>query len=111
VDGAALEGAASLARRWEAEATSPLRAVRRALKPTWPGIADDRREALRARVKDDELEAERCLLAALEAQSPASAPAGSDLIERLRAASAAWGAPVPKDLLARLAAMVKAAGF
>ena len=71
----ALEAAGDTARAWQDTAIGPLRAVRRALKPRAPDLDDGDREAVRAQVKAVELEAERCLLAALEALAPA--PSGS----------------------------------
>src|SRR6478672_11185915 len=49
--------AADVARRWEALALSPIRAVRRALKPAFEGIGDGPREGLREDVKSAELRA------------------------------------------------------
>ncbi|MBV9510557.1 MAG: TIGR02444 family protein [Caulobacteraceae bacterium] len=93
-DADALAQAAALARRWEREAVAPLRAVRRALKPTWPGLAEAEREALREHVKACELEAEQRLLEALgaawpPARQPGRRPAG--MASALAAAAAAWG--------------------
>src|SRR5438552_11665020 len=62
-----LAKAADAARRWEALALGPLRAVRRALKPAFPGVADAAREDLREDVKAVELRAERVLMESLEA--------------------------------------------
>jgi hypothetical protein len=41
-----------LVKRWDAEVGSPLRAVRRAIKPAWPGIDDGAREDFRNAIKD-----------------------------------------------------------
>jgi uncharacterized protein (TIGR02444 family) len=116
LDAASLDRGADLTRRWEGEVTSPLRAARRGLKPAWPGVADAAREALRGRVKADELDAERCLLEALEALSPigapTGAPAGANVAQALVAASAAWNAPngveAPKAALDHLARIFEA---
>src|SRR5512140_1870344 len=61
-----LARAADVARRWEALALAPIRAVRRALKPAFPGVADGAREELREDVKAVELRAERVLMETLE---------------------------------------------
>ena len=101
-DDALVEGIA-LARGWEAMAVGPLRRIRRALRPSMPGIADPAREALRLQVKAAELDAERALMEALEALTPSGGGSSAGL-ER---ASAAWGGTAPRaallDLMARLA--------
>ncbi|HEY3950239.1 TIGR02444 family protein [Phenylobacterium sp.] len=101
-DAGRLARAADLARRWDGVAVTPLRAVRRALKPTFEGVADEAREGLREDVKAAELRAERVLLETLEALG--GAPGGTPALAALRAASRAWGAPAPDDALAALAA-------
>src|SRR5450432_3416984 len=65
-DPGVLAEAADIARRWEALALAPVRAVRRALKPAFAGVADPPREDLREDVKAVELRAERVLMEALE---------------------------------------------
>jgi uncharacterized protein (TIGR02444 family) len=97
-----LAKAADTARRWEALALAPLRAVRRALKPAFPGVADAPRQDLREDVKAAELRAERVLMEALEALTPGRG--GAHALAALEAASAAWGRPAPPDALAALAA-------
>jgi uncharacterized protein (TIGR02444 family) len=95
--------AAALARTWEARVVGPLRAARRGLK-TAPGLTDADRAALGARVRADELDAERALLAALAALAPGGGAAVGPL-ETMTAASAAWGRDcAPDEALARLAA-------
>jgi uncharacterized protein (TIGR02444 family) len=101
-DPALLARAADVARRWEALALSPLRSVRRALKPAFDGVADADREGLRDDVKAAELRAERVLMEALEAMS--GAQGGAHALAALEAASKAWGRPAPADALAVLAA-------
>lgn len=102
VDPAILGHAAGVARRWEALALAPIRAVRRALKPAFEGIADGPREDLREDVKAAELRAERVLMESLE---PLGGKAGgAHALAALEAASAAWGTPAPDDALAALAA-------
>jgi uncharacterized protein (TIGR02444 family) len=99
-----LKAAADLARRWEVAATGPLRAARRALKASTPGVADAAREALRAEVKALELKSERLLMEALEGLAPARGPSpADDLRQALAAAVRAWPHPAPKSALERLA--------
>jgi uncharacterized protein (TIGR02444 family) len=101
-DPALLARGVEIARRWDALAVTPLRAVRRALKPAFEGMADGEREALREDVKATELRAERALLEALEALMPD--PGGTPALAALKAASKAWGPPAPDNALAALAA-------
>ena len=101
-DPRSLVRAADIARRWEAQALAPLRDLRRALKPGFPGVPDSAREALREDVKAAELRAERVLLDGLEALGGRAS--GGDTLEALERASAAWGIPAPANALAALAA-------
>jgi uncharacterized protein (TIGR02444 family) len=101
-DPAILATAADVARRWEATALAPIRAVRRALKPAFPGVADGPREDLREDVKAVELRAERVLMETLEGLTDGRG--GAHALAALEAASAAWGKPAPPDALAALAA-------
>jgi uncharacterized protein (TIGR02444 family) len=93
--------ATRLARDWEAEVATPLRAVRRNLKRPWPPMADAKREALRTKVKASELSAERTLLEALEALTPRRRGA-ADVAQRLHAAMTVWSAPAPVAAVAPL---------
>jgi uncharacterized protein (TIGR02444 family) len=97
-----LARAADVARRWESLTLAPLRAVRRALKSAFDGVADGDREALREDVKAVELRAERVLMGALEAMT--GRPGGAHALAALEAASRAWGEPAPAEALAALAA-------
>jgi uncharacterized protein (TIGR02444 family) len=97
-----LAEAADVARRWETLALAPLRAVRRALKPAFPGVADAAREDLREDVKAAELRAERVLMESLEGLTPGGG--GAPALAALAAASKAWGKPASADALAALAA-------
>jgi uncharacterized protein (TIGR02444 family) len=94
--------AAGVARRWDALALTPIREVRRALKPSFDGVSDNAREGLREDVKAAELRAERVLMEALEAITPGQG--GHGALAALKAASAAWGTPAPDAALAELAA-------
>ena len=101
-DPAIFSRAAEIARRWEALALSPIREVRRALKPAFDGVADGPREDLREDVKAVELRAERVLMESLEPLG--GRPGGAPALAALTAASSAWGRPAPSDALAALAA-------
>lgn len=101
-DPARLARAAEAARDWDRTALVPLREVRRGLKPPLPPFNDGARLALRDRVKDLELGAERLLLETLDRLS--GGRGGAPALEALTAASAAWGRPAPANALAELAA-------
>lgn len=101
-DPALLAQAADVARRWDGLALTPIRAVRRALKPAVEGIGDSDRESLRDEVKAVELRAERVLMEALEAMTPGQG--GAHAMAALEAASEAWGRAAPPAALAALAA-------
>ena len=95
--------AAGLVQRWEAEVGAPLRGVRRALKPSWPGVLDAPREDLRAAIKAAELSGEKVLMESLEALSGEPGPA-RDLLEALMEAVQASGDPPREPALRALAA-------
>jgi len=97
-----LARAADIARRWNGLALTPVRDVRRALKPAFDGVPDGPREALREDIKAAELRAERVLMEALEAITPRQG--GAHALDALKAASAAWGTAAPAHALAQLAA-------
>lgn len=105
-DPALLVRAADAARRWDEIALVPLRAVRRALKPACPPVADAARERLREQVKAAELGAERVLVETLEALSDGVRGVTSGLAA-LGAASRAWGHAAPDPALAVLAAALE----
>jgi uncharacterized protein (TIGR02444 family) len=71
--------AVAATRAWDATALAPLRAVRRALKPPCPPVADIAREALRTEVKATELHAERVLVETLESLGRPRAEAATGL--------------------------------
>lgn len=102
-DADALEAAGDTARVWQDTAIAPLRAVRRALKVRAPDLNDAAREAVRSQVKAVELEAERCLLAALEALAPKPSGAPRPPIDALVAAARVWSPMTPRAGLVRLA--------
>lgn len=100
VDGALARRAAALARAWEDQVVSPLRAVRRALERGSPSIADDARAALREKVGAAERSAERVLLEALGALTPDPAEEReTDCLSALSALATAWGAPAAREVL------------
>lgn len=99
----AIEAACDTARAWETTTIAPLRAVRRTLKLPVPDINDAAREAVRNRIKVVELEAERHLLLALEALSPAPSGAARPAIEALVETARVWTRIIPRPALIRLA--------
>ncbi|MDQ7812166.1 TIGR02444 family protein [Brevundimonas sp.] len=102
-DADTLEAACDVARAWQDTAIAPLRAVRRAMKGRNPDLDDADREAVRSQVKAVELEAERRLLAALEALSPAPAGAPGPVLEALIAVARQWSPMTPRPGLSALA--------
>lgn len=94
-----VEAAARLVQRWDVEVGSPLRAVRRTIKPAWPGIDDGAREDFRNAVKDVELRGEKLLMESLEALS-GEPGARTDLFDALLEAARAAGAP-PREAALR----------
>ena len=103
VDDDALEEACDIARAWQEAAIVPLRALRRSLKRRNPDLDDADREAVRLQVKAVELEAERRLLAALEALSPPSAGPPRPVLEALVATARRWSTTTPRAGLTELA--------
>lgn len=104
-DEALLARAAEAARMWDALAVTPLRAVRRALKPPHPPVSDAAREALRDDIKAAELRAERVLLETLAGLGPRDG--GVPTLEALERASRAWSPGAPREALARLGAALE----
>ena len=103
LDDEALEAACDIARAWQEAAVVPLRALRRSLKRRNPDLEDADREAVRAQVKAVELDAERRLLAALEALSPAPAGSSRPVLEALVAVARRWSPTTPRAGLTELA--------
>ena len=104
-DAATLEAGAALAKSWEAAAVAPLRRLRRDLKTSPAGPAQ-RRERLRAAVRQLELQAERMLLEMLEDVSPPATGAALPAADALRRAAAVFGGDAPAAGLAAVAALV-----
>ena len=98
-----IEAACDTARAWAGVVTAPLRAVRRTLKAPVPDIDDGPREALRERIKALELEAERHLLEALEALTPAAEGPARPAIDGMAATARVWSRITPRPALVRLA--------
>ena len=103
IDDDALEAACDIARAWQEAAIVPLRALRRSLKRRNPDLEDADREAVRAQVKAAELEAERRLLAALEALCPGPAGPPRAVLEALVATARRWSSTTPRAGLTDLA--------
>ena len=103
VDADAREDACDMARAWDGSAIAPLRAVRRTLKARIPDLDDAAREAVRTQVKAVELEAERRLLAALEALAPGDAGPPGSTLEAMIAVARIWSPMTPRPGLVRLA--------
>lgn len=103
VDVDILDKALDAARYWEGEVLYPLRAVRRRLATPSPLLADARREAVRRRVQEAELEAEHALLDVLEALDVSAGDGGqASPLEALHDLAEAWRPPAPSGLLTRL---------
>jgi uncharacterized protein (TIGR02444 family) len=98
-----IEAACDTARAWQETAIAPLRAVRRALKTRIPDLEDEDRTAVRAQVKAVELDAERRLLAALEALAASPAGPPERPLPVLVAVARAWSPITPRTALTRLA--------
>ncbi len=98
-----IEAACDTARTWDGVVTAPLRAVRRTLKAPVPDIDDGPREAMRARIKAIELEAEKHLLEALEALAPTPGGPKRAAIDGLVATARVWSSITPRPALIRLA--------
>ena len=93
-----LAQAAATARDWETRVLRSLRSVRRALKQPTPGVAVAAGDSLRARIKAEELAAERVLLETLEARTPPPRGEATPLDQALHDAAGAWG-PLPPPVL------------
>ena len=102
-DADAVEAACDIARAWQDAAIAPLRSVRRALKGRNPDLDDAAREAVRAQVKAVDLEAERRLLAALEALTAPPEGAPRPVLDALIAVARRWSPTTPRAGLTELA--------
>ncbi|RZJ44519.1 MAG: TIGR02444 family protein [Brevundimonas sp.] len=98
-----IEAACDTARVWQEIAVAPLRAIRRQLKTRVPDFSDEDREAVRAQVKAIELDAERRLLAALEALAPAPSGGPKPVFPALIAVAREWSPITPRRSLELLA--------
>ncbi len=102
-DADTLEAACDIARAWQESAIAPLRDIRRVLTGRNPDLEDADREAVRLQVKAVELDAERRLLAALEALTPASGGAPRHGLDAMVAVARQWSAMPPRAGLVALA--------
>jgi uncharacterized protein (TIGR02444 family) len=98
-----IEAACDTARAWSTCAIAPLRAIRRTLKGPLSDIETDARLALREQVKAVELAAERHLLDALQALTPAPTAAPRPAIDALADTARVWARVVPRPALIALA--------
>ena len=103
-----LEAACDIARAWQDTTIAPLRAVRRTLKKPVPDLETEAREAVRNRIKAIELEAERHLLAQLEALVPEPNGKPVPVMDAMVAAARQWEAVVPRPALTVLAQRLSA---
>lgn len=101
-----LDEAVGLTKSWDEAVLKPIRAVRRRLKPQFPGVEDAAREGLRDDIKAAELRAERVLMETLEDLAK-NASGGAPALDALTSAVQAWGTPVPDHALANLAAALR----
>jgi len=102
-DADTIEAACDTARAWSASTIDPLRAIRRTLKGPIPDIESTARLALRDQIKAVELAAERHLLEALEALSPAPTSSARPAIDALAETARLWARVVPRPALIALA--------
>lgn len=102
LDQATLAQGADLAQRWEPTVITPLRAVRRGLKPVFEGVADHNREVLREQVKALELAAEQTLMLSLEALALDAACGCVSPQQALERAAALWTPSAPQNSLMAL---------
>ncbi len=106
LDDETIEAACDTARAWDSRVTGPLRSIRRAIKGPVIDISTGDREAIRAQVKTIELDAERRLLASLEALAPADRAAPRPALDALVAVSRVWDRSTPRAGLTALAALL-----
>lgn len=98
-----IEAACDTARVWQETTVAPLRAIRRTLKTRTPDLDDADRDAVRAQIKAIELDAERRLLAALEALAPAPSGQPKPVFPALVAVAREWSPITPRRSLELLA--------
>ncbi len=99
----AIEAACDAARAWSDIAVTPLRAIRRTLKGPVPDLDNAARESFREQIKALELQAERHLLAALEALAPPPSGPPRPAIDGLAETARVWTRIVPRPALTALA--------
>ena len=102
-DADALEAACDTARAWDHAAITPLRKVRVALKAQILDMNSEARLALREQVKALELEAERGLLADLEALVRSPSEVVRPALDGMAEVARVWDRVVPRQALIGLA--------
>ncbi|WP_292050982.1 MULTISPECIES: TIGR02444 family protein [unclassified Brevundimonas] len=103
-----VEAACDIARAWQDTTIAPLRSVRRTLKKPVPDLDAAAREAVRNRVKAVELEAEKYLLAQLEALIPVPNGAARPVLDAMVQCARQWDKTVPRPALTTLAQRLSA---
>jgi uncharacterized protein (TIGR02444 family) len=103
-----LEAACDMARAYDRVVVAPLRAMRRTLKSPIPDIETEHREALRAKVKGLELDAERRLMLELADLSPPATGAERRPIDGLVETARLWATVVPRPALTTLSERLSA---
>lgn len=98
-----IQAAIDLTAPWRTEIVQPLRALRRRLKPGFPPFPDAEALALRKRIADAELEAERLQQQALDAlarnEGPISLPSRQAAAANLTLLAALCDVPEARDIL------------
>ena len=102
-DGDTLEAACDTARAWDHAAIAPLRKVRVTLKAQILDMNSNARLALREQVKALELDAERSLLADLEALAPPTTGTARPALDGMAEVARVWDRVVPRQALIGLA--------
>jgi uncharacterized protein (TIGR02444 family) len=108
LDEVAIDTAVSSVAAWVQQVVLPLRAVRRALKTRLADVSPADAEALRSRVKAEELEAERLQHQALERLAPPASGIPVDPGPALAAYAARLAKPFPSDAVATLVTAMRA---
>ena len=96
LDADTVEAGCDTARAWNDAAIGPIRSVRRTLKSPLADIDTEDREAVRGAVKALELDCERRLLAALEAESEPPTGPPRDELDAMVAVSRVWSRMIPR---------------
>ena len=108
LDSPALEVALAAVAPWREQVVQPLRAVRRALKTKLANVSEPEAEALRSRVKAEELEAERLQHQALARLARAGGGRPADPTPALASYAGCLGTHFPPGAVATLTAAMNA---